>query len=116
MNPPQDIDTDYFQAKLLAARAELEELLKLGAEDGATVELDQTSIGRLSRMDAMQRQAMALETERRRLREIQRIDAALKRIEQGEYGYCLATGEPIPMARLELDPAAATLAQKPGDA
>ena len=116
MNPSHDIDTGYFRAKLRAARAELEELLAISAKDSATVELDQTSVGRLSRMDAMQRQAMALETERRRLREIQRIDAALKRIEQGEYGFCVASGEPIPVARLELDPAAATLALKPDDA
>jgi len=103
-----ELDLDYFRAKLLARKVELEGLLDISKDAGAPVELDQTAVGRLSRMDAMQNQAMALETERRRHQEISRIDAALKRMEEGEYGYCLETGEPIPRARLELDPAAAT--------
>lgn len=68
------------------------------------VELDQTRVGRLSRMDALQNQAMALEAERRRRLELQRIDASLKRLEAGDYGYCVACGERIPVRRLELDP------------
>ena len=71
------------------------------------VELDQTRVGRLSRMDALQGQAMAQETARRRDNEVVRIDAALKRIEEGEYGYCLACGEQIAAKRLALDPTAA---------
>lgn len=110
-SPPKDdgiLDLDYFRAKLLARKVELEDFLNMSKDASAPVKLDQTAVGRLSRMDAMQAQAMALETERRRYQEISRIDAALKRMEEGEYGYCLETGEPIARARLELDPAAAT--------
>lgn len=55
---------------------------------------------------------MAQETERRRHLEIRKIEAALKRIEEGEFGYCITTGEEIPLERLELDPAAATIVRR----
>ena len=72
----------------------------------APVELDQQAVGRLSRMDALQVQAMALETSRRRAVELRRIAAALARIDEGEYGYCAECGEEIALRRLELAPAA----------
>lgn len=79
------------------------------ASDAAKpVELDQTRVGRLSRMDALQGQAMAKETERRRTIELQRIAGALARIEEEEFGYCVMCGEGIPLKRLELDPAVTT--------
>ena len=72
----------------------------------ATVELDQSRVGRLSRMDALQGQAMSREAGRRRHEELARIGAALIRVEEGEYGYCLRCGEEIAAGRLEVDPAA----------
>ncbi len=107
-----DDDISYFRDRLLAMRQELKVLLETGDDETGPVQLDQTSVGRLSRMDAMQRQAMAQETERRRHSDLRRIEAALKRIEEGEYGYCISSGDPIPRARLELDPAAATTVQR----
>ncbi len=86
---------------------------KLAREDESAaawrkpVELDQQSVGRLSRMDAMQQQAMADAEGRRRKADIARIDAALVRIEEGEFGWCLSCGEAIAPARLEVDPMAA---------
>jgi DnaK suppressor protein len=68
------------------------------------VELDQTRQGRLSRMDALQGQAMAQETERRRQAELKRIEAALARIKSGDFGYCLSCDEEIAAKRLEFDP------------
>lgn len=59
-------------------------------------------------MDALQSQAMAQETERRRLVELRKIKAALLRIDEGEFGFCAFCGDEIARARLELDPAAAT--------
>jgi len=106
-----DIDIEYFKKRLLDLKHELLALLELSQEASSTVVLDQTSVGRLSRMDAMQAQAMAQETERRRRVQIQKIEAALKRMDEGEYGYCVKTGEEIPLKRLELDPAAATIVQ-----
>jgi DnaK suppressor protein len=80
-------------------------VVEASADSRRPVELDQTRVGRLSRMDALQDQAMALETERRREAEIHRIDAAMKRLDDGEWGYCVTCGEDIPEKRLQLDPA-----------
>lgn len=81
------------------------QLEKTGTEAAAVVELDQTRVGRLSRMDALQGQAMSQERERRRLIQLQKIAAALKRIEHDDYGYCTECGEEIAFKRLEFDPA-----------
>jgi len=78
--------------------------MKASVEGSRPVELDQTRVGRLSRMDALQGQAMAQETERRRNNELQRIDAALARVDTGDYGYCVICGEEISSKRLALDP------------
>jgi DnaK suppressor protein len=102
------IDSAHFRTILLARRADLENLLDSAAESRAPVELDQTSVGRLSRMDALQGQAMALASQRRRQTELAKIDAALRRIEEGEYGFCVDCGEEITIRRLEIDPAAAS--------
>ena len=72
------------------------------------VQLDQTSVGRLSRMDSMQMQAMALAEERMRNQEIERIKGALMRIDSGDFGYCLTCGEEIAPKRLAVDPTSAT--------
>ena len=70
------------------------------------VELDQTRVGRLSRMDAMQAQAMSVETGRRRRQHLVEIEKALERIEAGDYGECLECGEAIHPGRLEANPTA----------
>ena len=90
------------------------ELLKLGAADQESVKplnVDQTSEGRLSRMDALQSQAMELEFERRRHHELQRIESALIRIEEGDYGYCAVCGDEIAVKRLRKRPDNAGLHQ-----
>ncbi len=93
-----------FRTALLAEMASLSEDNAGSAEDRATVTLDQQSVGRLSRMDALQRQAMAQATERRRQGRTARIEAALVRMDDGEFGYCLDCGEDIGIKRLTLDP------------
>lgn len=92
-------------------RASLEtRLSELDAEDAAgaggqkTVMLDQQAVGRLSRMDALQNQAMAQAQARRRQVERQRIHAALKRVDEDEYGFCTDCGEEIEPKRLVADP------------
>lgn len=70
------------------------------------VELDQTRVGRLSRQDALQAQALSAAALERNRSEIRRLKAALTRIEEGEYGWCEDCGQDIPVARLEIDPAA----------
>lgn len=89
---------------LLRLRAELQALEEASRGSGETVELDQARVGRLSRMDAMQAQEMALETGRRRKQQLQKIEGALRRIETGDYGYCFICGEEIDERRLAIDP------------
>ncbi|MEP4767961.1 MAG: TraR/DksA C4-type zinc finger protein [Roseibium sp.] len=93
--------------KLLGLKKELEDISELAEDARATVALDQQAVGRLSRMDALQGQAMAQASERQRRADIQRIEGALKRLDEGEYGYCVDCGEDIAPKRLEVDPAAA---------
>jgi len=99
------MNLDRMKRRLEAKLAELEALDAAGAAMRRPVELDQQVQGRLSRMDALQVQAMAAEGSRRRQAEGGRIRAALERIAEGEYGYCVACGEPIAERRLENDPA-----------
>ena len=87
---------------------EIDELRALSdaSRDGrAPVELDQQSVGRLSRMDAMQQQSMDLAREERRRHRLAVLNAALRRLDADEYGYCLACGEDILPERLNIDPA-----------
>ena len=97
---------EQFRQALLSQREALEATLALGVEGTRVVELDQQSVGRLSRMDALQGQAMARATQERRAILARRIASALQRIDEGEYGYCTDCGEEIPLKRLELDPTA----------
>lgn len=99
-------DDGASRARLLARRAALLADTASGEENAEVVELDQSRVGRLSRMDAMQQQAMAQEAQRRRQIELTKIDAALKRIDAGEYGYCVSCDEEIGERRLAVDPAA----------
>jgi len=102
------LDIDYFRELLEARLAELRGLIDGARDQVKPVELDQTSVGRLSRMDAMQVQAMAQETERRRHIDLQRAQSALERLAAGNYGFCLVCDEEIPRKRLEFDPAVTT--------
>lgn len=70
------------------------------------VELDQSRVGRVSRQDALQSQALSVAALERHRARINRLRIALGRIENGDYGWCGECGEEIPDARLEIDPAA----------
>jgi DnaK suppressor protein len=74
------------------------------AADRRPVELDQQSVGRLSRMDAMQQQAMAAAQEARRHGRIRAVEAAIRRVEAGEFGFCNDCGCFIGLRRLALEP------------
>ena len=95
------------RARLRSRREELLALSDMSANERNAVELDQQSVGRLSRMDALQRQAMAQASERARVVALHRIEQALRRIEDDEYGWCIKCGEEIAPKRLEADPSAA---------
>lgn len=98
-------DISHFRALLLQAREQLLALQEARDAAAATVELDQSSVGRLSRMDALQQQAMGQSSRQRAQLALARIEAALRRCDEGNYGYCLDCDEPIDPRRLALDPA-----------
>lgn len=102
------INLTRFRQRLEARSEELRALLEISAGSRDAVELDQTSVGRVSRIDAIQQQQMALASERQRKEELVRIAAALQRIADGSYGECLVCEEPIAEKRLEFDPSIAT--------
>lgn len=102
--PPEQLI--HFRTLLERMRETLFATGDTAREATRTVELDQATVGRLSRMDAMQGQAMAIESQRRRELQLRRIDAALARIAEGEYGICLSCDAGIDPRRLEIDPTA----------
>ena len=93
-----------MRRKLLAMRQELVDVAGTGQEASRVVELDQSTVGRLSRMDAMQAQAMSQATGRRRDETLEKIELALKKIEADKFGLCRDCHEPIARKRLEFDP------------
>lgn len=100
-----------FREKLLTLRSDLVALSEASQDGRKPVALDQQSVGRLSRMDALQSQAMQLETERRRQISLLRIDTALARMDDGEFGFCIACGDEMDLRRLEQDPSVTTCVQ-----
>ena len=95
-----------IRQKLEAMREELESVADTGDDSAAVVQLDQAKVGRLSRMDALQAQAMAKASGQRRAFQLREIDAALRRIDEGSYGDCARCDEPINPRRLDADPTA----------
>ncbi|MFN3402364.1 MAG: TraR/DksA family transcriptional regulator [Ferrovibrio sp.] len=95
-----------FRPVIEAEIAELTELRAASKGDRAPVELDQQSIGRVSRIDSMQVQAMSQAAEARRQLRMRVLEGALARLGGEEFGYCSECGEFIGLQRLKIDPAA----------
>ncbi|RLB66781.1 MAG: TraR/DksA family transcriptional regulator [Deltaproteobacteria bacterium] len=93
-----------YKQQLLDLQNELLTSLKAGEKGARTVTLDQSSVGRLSRMGALQAQAIALESRRRQELKLQRVKSALQRIASGDFGICPRCGEDIDARRLNFDP------------
>ena len=104
MTEPSPTPAARYLPRLREERAALRCASADTARDRAPVELDQQSVGRLSRMDAIQQQAMAAAQEARRHGRLRALDAAIHRIETGDFGWCDACGEAIGAGRLDLDP------------
>ncbi|EEE36530.1 transcriptional regulator, TraR/DksA family [Rhodobacteraceae bacterium KLH11] len=99
-------ELEHFQHLIHQRLSELEAQSAAGQDAQSVVELDQQAVGRLSRMDALQNQAMAKAQQTRRDTEVHRLRTALTRMDEDEFGYCEDCGEPIAHGRLELDLAA----------
>ncbi|MFV1997510.1 MAG: TraR/DksA family transcriptional regulator [Acidiferrobacterales bacterium] len=99
----ESIDLVFYQKCLLARKRAILLEEEVGISGAAIVTLDQSSVGRVSRVNALQEQAMSLAAQERRAAELARIATALLRVDEGEYGYCLNCGELISLERLEID-------------
>jgi len=99
-----EMQIDNFRQQLLKLQSELINLSNTSDDAAKPVELDQAAVGRLTRMDAMRAQGMAIETQGRRKHQLLRIDGALRRIATGDFGVCLTCGEEINIRRLGVDP------------
>lgn len=99
------LNFSHFRQRLLEELDKVEQSLRASQSAGGTVILDQSSVGRLSRMDAMQQQAMASELTERLQMSRRKAQAALNRLDAGSYGLCCQCEEDIDPSRLEHDPA-----------
>jgi len=100
----KEIDLEHFKTELQKLATETELLITRLSEASQTVKLDQNSVGRLSRIDALQAQAMAIASLGRQKKKLDKIHDALNRIDSGQYSYCCECEEQIAIARLELNP------------
>ena len=93
-----------FKQSLLQLQKKHQELEEEFAKSGDVVKLDQSSDGRLSRVDTMQAEQMSLEDSRRSEMHAEKIEGGLRRIESGQYGNCFYCEEEIEIRRLKADP------------
>lgn len=104
-----ELSAEHLEELTRALRSVREELKSSLADTsrGATVELDQAAVGRLSRVDAMQQQAMAQAERRLQAQKLDAVAAALERVADEEYGWCCQCGELIALRRLRARPESA---------
>ena len=98
------LSREHLSARLDELEAEARAYLDDSRSADEAIELDQTRQGRLSRMDAMQAQAMSRAARNRATQTLQRVAATRKRLDSADFGYCLDCEEPIAAARLAHDP------------
>ena len=90
--------------ELLRALNKLERSLKISGESARPRDLEQDTVGRLSRIDAIQNAGLTANLEERERQQLRQVVDALRRIEEGVYGSCKACGGPIPFERLMVFP------------
>lgn len=100
-----------LEASLMRLREELQQQLDISRDASGVVTLDQTSVGRVSRIDAMQQQSMAISTRHKAETKLRRVEAAIAAMESGDYGYCRQCDEAIAHARLTAQPEASLCIQ-----
>lgn len=106
MSELTNAEIDQLKRQLQHLELALEEQLQIGSDASDVVTLDQSKVGRVSRMDAMQQQQMALSTRSKSQQRLLKVKSALKAIESGEYGYCRRCDEIIGFPRLQAQPEA----------
>ncbi len=105
--PFTEVELSSYRKALQEREQKTTEQLALNAGSARPVSLDQ-AIGRVTRIDAIQQQQMALHAKRRLGFQLERIRAALHRLDDGTFGECTMCGEPIDRRRLEFAPEVST--------
>ena len=96
MSTDNGIDVAHYRQRLQQHRSDLQQMCENGGEAARPVELDQSRVGRLSRMDALQGQAMSLHAGRRREQELVGVAQALQRLLQGDTVSACTVARPSP--------------------
>ena len=107
MDEPEDLtaeERDELRADLIELRGLLTGAVAAGAQSSKPVELDQSSVGRLSRMDAMQVQQMAKASLHSHELRLEQVAQALRLMDGDDYGICRRCEEPIGFRRLKARP------------
>jgi DnaK suppressor protein len=103
-----DSQLGQLRAALERAVAKLERSMKSSRRAARPVKLDQTTVGRLSRVDAMQNQSLTKGLQARQHFQAAQLADALERMDNGTYVVCTGCGEPIQFERLDLFPETST--------
>lgn len=95
---------EELRALLVARQQELEAQLLITDSSTKPVTLDQQSVGRVSRIDAIQQQQMAIANQKQANQILKQVELALNRMDSEDYGICLQCLETIAFARLQAQP------------
>jgi DnaK suppressor protein len=98
--------TQELRSLLQANKTKLEQQLLDAESATGVVTLDQSTVGRVSRVDAMQQQSMAVSTRAKAESTLRKVLIALKRIDREDFGCCGQCDEPIQFNRLKVQPQA----------
>lgn len=101
---PQQLQ--QLREMLQAKKETLQQQLDDAVSATSVVTLDQSSVGRVSRMDAMQQQSMAVSTRAKAQASLRKVLQALRRMDNEDYGYCGQCDEAIQFNRLTVQPQA----------
>ena len=99
---PEQVDA--IREELLRTLCKLERSMKITGESARPQDLEQDTVGRLSRIDALQNAGLAGNLAEREKAQLEKVVSALRRIEEGTYGACNACGHGIPFERLQIFP------------
>lgn len=98
--------TQELRSLLQSNKTKLEQQLLDAESATGIVTLDQSSVGRVSRVDAMQQQSMAVSTRAKAEASLRKVIIALQRMDREDFGYCGQCDEPIQFNRLKVQPQA----------
>jgi len=99
---PEQIEA--LREQLDADLGRLERSMRATGEALEPVKLDQTAVGRLSRIDALRSQGLTRNLQERERVRLAQIQGAFRRMDSGKYGVCVDCGEAVPFGRLYVMP------------